>query len=210
MKRFVSSVGGFFSCLGGCISKAWQDSDCHYYIPKRRFGGNTTEEEGGGSVPRQGKPVPRNAFLGSFRDCVGKAWEEADTWYHIPKSRFADPEFNQTAYSAAEVQGVLSRVGVFFRKLGDCVSMAWKESDHYYNLPKSRYQDPSFMREKMAAAPKPQARFVLPPLVIGMGVAGEDIEDGWLARPSRDQPDEEFIIPEDGAVDSRKPEIELE
>ena len=66
------------------------------------------------------------------------------------------------------------------------------------------------MREKMAAAPKPQARFVLPPLVIGMGVAGEDIEDGWLARPSRDQPDEEFIIPEDGAVDSRKPEIELE
>ena len=159
MKRFVSSVGVFFSCLGGCFSKAWQDSDCHYYIPK---------------------------------------------------SRFADPEFNQTAYSAAEVQGVLSRVGVFFRTLGDCVSMAWKESDHYHHIPKSRYQDPSFVREKMAATPKPQARFVIPPLIIGMGVAGEDNEDGWLARPSGYQYDEEFIIPEDEAGVGRKPEIDLE
>ena len=210
MKRFVSGVGVFFSSLGGCFSKAWQDSDCHYYIPKRRFGGDATEGKGGGSLPRQEKPVPRNAFLGSFRNCVGKAWEEADTWYHIPKSRFGDPEFNQTAYSAAEVQGVLHRVGAFFRKLGDCVSMAWKESDHYYHLPKSRYQDPAFVREKMAAAPKPRNTYILRPAIIGMGVAGEGIEDGWLARSSRNQPDEGFIVPEGGAGDSRKPEIELE
>ncbi|MDF1525933.1 MAG: hypothetical protein RRA15_11625 [bacterium] len=209
MKRFVGSVGVFFSRLGGCFSKAWQDSDRHYHIPKSRFGGGNTGGEGGGCLPRQEKPVPRNAFLGSFRDCVGRAWEEADTWYHIPKSRFADPEFNQIAYSAAEVQGVLGRVGVFFRTLGDCVSMAWKESDHYHHLPKSRYQDPGFVREKMATAPKPQARFVIRPLIVGMGVAGEGIEDGWLARPSRYRYDEEFIVPEDGGG-SRKPEIELE
>ena len=210
MKRFVGSVGVFFSSLGGCFSKAWQDSDSHYYIPKRRFKDNGEEEGVVESSSKRPKAPAKNYFLGSFRDCVGKAWEEADTLYNIPKSRFADPEFNQTAYSAAEVQGVLGRVGVFFRTLGDCVSMAWKESDHYHHLPKSRYQDPSFVREKMAAAPKPQARFVLRPLIIGMGVVGEDIEDGWLVRPSRDQPDEEFIVPEGGAVDSRNPEIELE
>ncbi len=210
MKKYFASAGVFFTTFRSCVQKAAMDTEVQYYIPKSRFQDPSLEEEKSSGLPRQEKPVPRNAFLGSFRNCVGKAWEEADTWYHIPKSRFGDPEFNQTAYSAAEVQGVLHRVGAFFRKLGDCVSMAWKESDHYYYLPKSRYQDPAFVREKMAAAPKPRNTYILRPAIIGMGVAGEGIEDGWLARSSRNQPDEGFIVPEGGAGDSRKPEIELE
>jgi hypothetical protein len=206
MKKFFTSAGVFFTTFRSCVQKAAMDTEVQYYIPKSRFQDPSLEEEKSSSVPRQEKPAPRNAFLGSFRDCVGKAWEEADTWYQIPKSRFADPEFNQTAYSASQVQGVLSRVGDFFRKLGDCVSMAWKESDHYYYLPKSRYQDPGFVWEKMAAAPKPRGRHIIRPLIIGLGVAGEDIEDGWLARPSGYQYGEEFIVPEDGGG-SRKPEI---
>ena len=146
-----------------------------------------------------------STFMGVLRGCLQQAWQDSDCHYNIPKSRFADPEFNQTAYSAAEVQGVLSRVGVFFRTLGDCVSMAWKESDHYYHLPKSRYQDPSFVREKKAAAPKSQDRLHIRPLILGVGVAGENNEDGWLARPSGYKYGEEFIVPEDGG-DSRKPE----
>jgi len=212
-ETIVSKAAGrdsFFGSFLDCMAHAWKDADEHYYIPKSRFGESTPEGGEHGSSPRQKKTVPRNAFLGAFRDCVGKAWEEADTLYNIPKSRFGDPEYNQSAYTVTQVQGVLGRVGPFLRGLGSCISTAWVESDHYYHLPKSRYRDPSFVREKMAKAPKPKGRLVVQPLIIGMGVVGEGIEDGWLASSPRNQPDDEFIIPEDGAVANRKPELESE
>ena len=34
----------------------------------------------------------------------------------------------------------VTRTGVFFRSLIDCMSSTWKETDRYYHIPKSRFQ----------------------------------------------------------------------
>jgi len=150
-------------------------------------------------------------FFRTLRGCISRTWQEADSHYHIPKSRFGDAEYNQTAYSSTQVQDVHGKVGTFFRTLKSCISMAWKESDHYYHLPKSRYQDPVFVREKMTAAPRPQGKFFKGSFTVGLGISGERTEDGWSisrpGEPSGFRPDEEFIVPDDGADFSRKPEI---
>ncbi len=151
------------------------------------------------------------AFPGKLRGCITKAWQEADSHYHIPKSRFGDAEYNRTAYSSTQVQGVPGRVGTFFRTLKNCISTAWKESDYYYHLPKNRYQDPVFVGEKMTAAPRPQGKFFKESFITGPGISGERTEDGRSisrpGEPSGFRPDEEFIVLDDGAGFSRKPEI---
>jgi hypothetical protein len=221
MKWFINSAGFFFRTLKGCIAEAWHNTDCHYHLPRSRFKDPASGEEERGSDPPRRKIPQRNAFLGSFRDCVAKTWREADRQYYIPKSRFQDPEYKQTAYSASQiqvehngkahsasqVQGVFGRIKIFLVTLKSCISTAWKESDHYHHLPKSRYQDPEFVREKIQKAPKPQGKLVLRPLIIGLGVVDENIEDGWTVGPSVGQPDEEFIVPDDAAGIDRKPEI---
>ena len=100
------------------------------------------------------KTAPENTFLGSFRDCVATAWEDADLLYHIPKSRFGDPEYNQTAYRAAQVRGVLGDLEIFFRTLESCVSTAWRKADHYSHLSKNSYQDSDFVRQKSEVRPQ--------------------------------------------------------
>jgi hypothetical protein len=207
MEKLLYKVVTFPGILKSCISETWREADSHYHIPKSRFKDPGPVEESLGSVGRQEKPIPRNAFLGSFRGCVAQAWEEVDTKYYIPKSRFGDPEYNQTAYRASQVRGVRSRVGNFFKAFENCISLAWEESDHFYYLPKSRYQDPVYLRGKMETAPKPKDRLVMRPLTIGMGVAGESVEEGWLAKPSQIQPDEQFIVPDDGADISSNQEV---
>lgn len=151
------------------------------------------------------------AFPGKLRGCITKAWQEADSHYHIPKSRFGDAEYNRTAYSSTQVQGVPGRVGTFFRTLKNCISTAWKESDHYYSLPKNGYQDPGRVREQMKAAPTPPGKLSKDPYIVGLGISGERTEDGWSisrpGEPSGFRPDEEFIVLDDGAGFSRKPEI---
>ena len=40
MKKILTSVSTFMGVLRGCLQQAWQDSDCHYNIPKSRFKDN--------------------------------------------------------------------------------------------------------------------------------------------------------------------------
>ncbi len=210
MKKMLVSVGTFFRVFKACLSEAWQDTECHHHIPKSRFRDNPEEENASDpSIPSLKIPA-KNAFLGSFRDCVAKAWADSDEQYHIPKNRFQDLEFNEAEYSASQVPGVLSRIGDSIKTLKSCISTAWKESDHYDHFPKSRYQDRGFVREMMGTALKPQGQFIIRPPVVGLGVVGESPEDGWTVRPSGSQPEEEFIVPDDVAGFSRKPEIEPE
>jgi len=100
------------------------------------------------------KTAPENTFLGSFRDCVATAWEDADLLYHIPKSRFGDPEYNQTAYRAAQARGALDDLETFFRTLESCVSTAWRKADHYSHLSKNSYQDSDFVRQTSEVRPQ--------------------------------------------------------
>jgi len=157
------------------------------------------------------KPAARNSFLGSFRDCVAAAWENVDTQYYIPKSRFSDPEYNQTAYSASQVKGVFSKAGTFLKSLESLISTAWKESDHYYHLPKSSFQDPVLIQEKRKSSSRSQVK---ESFFAGLGVTGES-KDGWdisgpesqTGNPGGLRPNEKFIVPEDVPGGSRKPEV---
>ncbi|MGD8353107.1 MAG: hypothetical protein PVJ01_02995 [Pseudomonadota bacterium] len=38
----------------------------------------------------------------------------------------------------------ITRTGIFFRTLRDCISSTWTESDMQYHIPKSRFQTGSF------------------------------------------------------------------
>jgi len=206
MMRFFSRVGVFFRIFRGCFSKAWQETDCHYNIPKSRFKDPVSDAQVRNALPKREKSVPRNAFLGSFRDCVAKAWEETDTQYYIPKTRFQDAEYNEKAYRYSREE-IWSRIGAHFGILKSCLSTAWEETDHYYYLPKSRYQDPVFLKDKMDSAPKSKGLLLLKPHYIGQGVVGEINEEGWIAGSSQDPLDRVFVIHEDGAGGGRKPEI---
>jgi len=99
------------------------------------------------------KTAPVITFLGSFRDCFATAWEDADTYYHIPKSRFSDAEYNQTAYRVAQ-DGVPGRTKTFLNSLESCVSTAWREADHFCHLPKSSYQDFNSVRPECEVRPQ--------------------------------------------------------
>jgi hypothetical protein len=102
---------------------------------------------------------------------------------------------------------VLSRIGDSIRTLKSCISTAWKESDHYDHFPKSRYQDRGFVREMMETVPKPKGQLLIRPIFVGHGVVSEGTEDGWTVRPSASRPEEKFIVPDDVAGFTRKPEI---
>jgi len=208
MKRLMSDVGFFFRSLRGCIAQAWQDTDCHYNIPKSRFQ-DQTHWAGSGDEVSEGmedrenkvgkkKPVRQNAFLGSFRDCVVQAWEDTDTRYHIPKSQFQDLEHNETAYRTSR-KGIWRRLSEHLRILNDCISTAWAETDHYRYVPRSFYQDPVFVREKVAAAPRLKGMPLLTPLPYGMGVVGLSSKHCWTVNPAGGQQDDVFFIPEDKA-----------
>ena len=207
MKKLFVSAGVFLRTFRSCIERAAKDTETHYYIPKSRFRGADSDRAGLPVVTGPGNSWPFQGFFHNLRSCISKAWEETDSQYHIPKSRFQDLEYNGTAYSAPQVQGVFSRIGTFLWTVKSCISTAWEESEHYYHLPKSRYQDPGFVREKMDTAPKPEVKLLISPRVVKLGVVGENTEDGWAVRPSGSQPDEEFFVPDDVAGLSQKPEV---
>lgn len=96
MKSSVKRVGRLFRILGGCLSQAWKDSDCHYHIPKSRFNDNFGKAVSEVSSKSGPKAPAKNYFLGSFRDCLLSAWRASDVDYHIPKSRFKEKEFDRT------------------------------------------------------------------------------------------------------------------
>ena len=209
MKKVFANIGTFSRVLRGCLLEAWKDTDCHYHIPKSRFRDPVSDAQVRSALPRREKRVPRNAFLGSFRDCVVQAWKDTDVRYHIPKSQFMDAEDNGKTYHTPR-EGIWSRVGAHFRILKSCISTAWEETDHYYHLPKSRYQDPVFLKDKMDSAPKPEGMLLLKPPYIGLGVVGESSEEGWIVKPTKALQDKVFIIQETGPGTGREPEIELE
>ena len=209
MKKLFARVGTFSRTLRECLSEAWLDSDCHYNIPKSRFKDPASDAQVRSALPRREKGVPRNAFLGSFRDCVAQAWKDTDVRYHIPKSRFMDAEDNGKTYHTTQ-EGIWSRVKAHLRILKSCISTAWDESGHYHHLPKSQYKYPVFLKDKMDSAPKPEG---LPPLTthyVGLGVVGESSEEGWTAGSKQNPQDKVFVVPEDGAGGGRKPEIGME
>jgi hypothetical protein len=206
MKGSINKLGFFFRTLGGGFFKAWQDSDCYYHIPKSRFNDRVSEDKERDNIPRQQKSAPRNAFLGSFRDCVATAWDEADRQYHIPKTRFMDAKYNGIAYRSSPEPGFVSRIFRFMVTLKHCISMAWDASDIFYHLPKSRYQDPDFIRDLMKLTPSPPGKLLIKPYTVGLGVVvGESTSEGWAVRPSVEAPGEGFVVPDEAGP--RKPEI---
>lgn len=210
MKRFIDSTGYFFRTLGGCISKAWQETDCHYHIPKSRFKDPASDAQVRSTLPKRRRRAPRNAFLGSFRDCVAQAWEDTYTRYHIPKSRFMDAEYNETAYRSSPGPGLLRRTGWFMVTLKQCISMAWEASDTFHHLPKSRYQDADHIRKLMKLSPKPRGNLLHMPFYIGRGfIVGDAGGKGWTVRPHDEEPDEVFFIPDQQPGAGDKPEIEM-
>lgn len=209
MKKVFANIGTFSRVLRGCLSEAWENTDCHYHIPKSRFKDSVSDAQVRSALPRREKRVPRNAFLGSFRDCVVQAWKDTDVRYHIPKSQFMDAEDNGKAYHASQ-EGIWSKVGAHLRILKSCISTAWEESGHYYHLPKSQYQYPVFLKDKMDSAPKPEGLPPLTPLYVGLGVVGESSEEGWTAGSTQNPQDKVFVVPEGGAGGGRKPEISME
>ena len=120
-----------------------------------------------------------------------------------------DAEDNGKTYHTPR-EGIWSRVGTHLRILKNCISTAWDETDHYYHLPKSSYQDPVFLKDKIDSAPKPEGRLLLTPLYMGLGVVGESSEEGWIAGSTQNPKNKVFIIPEDVAEADRKPEIKPE
>lgn len=92
MKRMFGRLKTFYTLLKGCLREAWQDTDSRYHIPKSRFKDQKQPVYAAHNDPPRRWKMKRNAFVGSFRDCVITAWEASDKKYHIPKSRYRSGE----------------------------------------------------------------------------------------------------------------------
>jgi len=209
MNKLVKRIRVFFGTFGSCVTGAWLDSDQHYHIPKTRFNGNSKrgcEEE---PVRLREKSPAKNYFLGSFRDCLLTAWRASDEDYYIPKTRFMDADFNESAYRAPPGPGILRQVGNFFGTLKSCFTTAWEEAGHYHHLPKSSYQDPVFVKEKMESAPKPRRLLVHTLPFVEVGVVGGSAGDGWMVTTPEDQTEDLFFVPGKGGEEDSKPELEM-
>ncbi len=212
MKRMFVSASVFFKILKGCLSAAWQDSDCHYHIPKGRFKDNGGEENSTESSPQRPKAPAKNYFLGSFRDCVLAAWEASDQDYYIPKNRFQDVDFNKTAYRSSTGPGLFRRVGGFLSTFRHCISMSWEASDTFYHLPRRSYRNADFVRDLMKLSPEPEGKLLYRPYTIGRGVVlCEGTGKGWSVGPSDEKPERisEFISPPGAPGPGDKPELEM-
>lgn len=94
MKRLFKGTVGFFRTFGSCVEKAARDTDQHYYIPKSRF-----REHDPASIELtydagHGKTGQFRTFFHTLRNCISTAWDESDSKYHIPKTRFRDAADN--------------------------------------------------------------------------------------------------------------------
>lgn len=106
MKKFISNVGGFFKTLGGCITKTWQEIDSHYYIPKIRFQDREYNRTAYSASQVQGGVGKIGTFLGILKSCISTAWEQSDSLYHIPKTRFRDAAENGEGCRSSTVPGI--------------------------------------------------------------------------------------------------------
>lgn len=80
-------------------------------------------------------------FFRIVRNCMDKAARDTDTHYYIPKSRFRDRDLSGSEPGLPQGSGSVGSLRGFFQNLGDCLATAWKESDSYYHIPKTRFRD---------------------------------------------------------------------
>lgn len=210
MKKLVNRLVTFVRNVGGCMAAANRDSDTWYHIPKSRFNGGAEERR---RLDYLSDPVERpakNYFLGSFRDCLLSAWKASDRDYHIPKSRFQDPGFNQSAYRPPPEPGLLRHVTRFLGTLSECVRASWEASDTFYHLPRSRYQKAEYIRELMNLAPVRNGKLLYRPYTIGSGfVRADEGGRGWTIEDGKKEPGEPFFFPQMAAGAERPPEVEM-
>jgi len=87
MKEPFTSVGVFFKTLGSCMSSAWKQADSEYHIPKSRFRYERNSVPGNGGFQSGLDERVNVQHFRRFQHCFIWAWEAADNYYHIPKSR---------------------------------------------------------------------------------------------------------------------------
>ena len=78
MRVTVERMGAFLRTLKDCMAAARRDADAWYHIPKSRFRDHRGKGNPGIQSASKRRSQPRNAFLGSFWDCVLKAWEDSE------------------------------------------------------------------------------------------------------------------------------------
>ncbi len=67
------------------------------------------------------------------------SWKEADSDYHIPKSRFRY-ERNPEPGNEVSPSGLDEKGGKHpFKRFGYCLTSAWEAADKHYHIPKSRH-----------------------------------------------------------------------
>ena len=87
------------------------------------------------------------AFYKNLRECMANARKDCDTWYNIPKSRFnGGPDKRGELDYLKEPPAQTTLRNTFLGSFRDCFSRAWADSDNWYHVPKSQYQDPEFNR----------------------------------------------------------------
>ena len=210
MKNSIDRLGRFYRNLRVCMGDAYRDTDTWYHIPKSRFNGGPEERKQLEYLSESVKRPATNAFMGSFRDCLLSAWKASDRDYHIPKSQFQDQEFNNTAYRAEVESGPLGRVGKFLSSLSGCLKASWEASDTFYHLPKSRYQEPRFIRELMDLAPQANGKLKYRPYMIGRGfVFGEASGKGWYVEPPEELFKDILYVPEMEAGPGGKQDLKI-
>ena len=153
-----------------------------------------------------------STFMGVLRGCLQQAWQDSDCHYNIPKSRFQDIDYNETAYRSSTGPGPFRRVGGFLSTVSHCISMAWEASDTFYNLPKRSYRNADFVRELMHLSPEPEGKLLYRPYTIGRGVVVcEGTGKGWSVEPPEEKPERmsDFIIPPGAPGPGGKLELEM-
>ena len=87
MREPVSRTGIFFRSLWDCISSTWKETDMQYHIPKSRFQTGDVPRPDRYASPAGSSDGLRRHHMRGIRNCIKAAWEESDSYYHIPKSR---------------------------------------------------------------------------------------------------------------------------
>ena len=69
-------------------------------------------------------------FFRTFLDCASSSRKDTEKYDHLPHSRFPAGPAPEHGRYASET----ARPGI-----GECLKYAWKASDNYYHIPKSRH-----------------------------------------------------------------------
>ena len=81
----------------------------------------------------------RGMFFRTLRNCMSEAWQEADSEYHIPKSRFQRDRSQELGDGTSPDERGNSMKKYYFRRFRNCFAFAWEASDRHYHIPKSRH-----------------------------------------------------------------------